>query len=156
MIKKSAQIALVTVSVLSLSACGASGPDAPTRNIKQVTDGVEGQSGQILIRDLLLVAQPDGSAVIVGTFLNHGQNADALTGITVNNIPAKLSAASFPLVLNTPVIFSGDSANASGKVPGLNIPVGSRVDITVNFQSTPSITLSAIVRAQADYFKNVK
>jgi len=34
--------------------------------------------------------------------------------------------------------------------------VGSRVDITVNFQSTPSITLSAIVRAQAEYFKNVK
>ena len=117
MIKKSAQIALVTVSVLSLSACGATGPDSPTRNIKQVTDGVEGQSGQILIRDLLLVAQPDGSAVIIGTFLNHGQNADALTGITVNNIPAKLSAASFPLVLNTPVIFSGDSANASGRVP---------------------------------------
>ncbi len=156
MIKKSAQIALVTVSVLSLSACGASGPDAPTRNIKQVTDGVEGQSGQILIRDLLLVAQPDGSAVIVGTFLNHGQNADALTGITVNNIPAKLSAASYPLVLNTPVIFSGDSANASGSIAGLNTPVGSRVDITLNFQSVAPVTLSAIVRAQADYFKNVK
>jgi hypothetical protein len=156
MIKKSAQIALVTLSVLTLSACGASGPDAPTRNIKQVTDGVEGQSGQILIRDLLLVAQPDGSAVIIGTFLNHGQSADALTGITVNNIPAKLSAASLPLALNTPVIFSGDSANASGRVPGLNIPVGSRVDITVNFQSAPPITLSAIVRAQTEYFKNVK
>jgi hypothetical protein len=156
MIKKSAQIALVTLSVLTLSACGASGPDAPTRNIKQVTDGVEGQSGQILIRDLLLVAQPDGSAVIIGTFLNHGQSADALTGITVNNISAKLSAASFPLVLNTPVIFSGDSANASGRVPGLNTPVGSRVDITVNFQNTPAITLSAIVRAQTEYFKNVK
>jgi hypothetical protein len=156
MIKKSAQIALVTLSVLTLSACGASGPDAPTRNIKQVTDGVEGQSGQILIRNLLLVAQGDGSAVLVGTFLNHGQSADALTGITVNNIHAKLSAASLPLALNTPVIFSGDSANASGSIPGLNIPVGSRVDITVNFQSTPPITLSAIVRAQSEYFKNVR
>ena len=154
--KKSAGIALATLSVLTLSACGASGPDAPTRNIKQVTDGVEGQSGQILIRDLLLVSQPDGSAAIVGTFLNHGQSADALTAITVNNISAKLSSLSFPLVLNTPVIFSGDSANASGSVPALNIPVGSRVDITVNFQSAAPITLSAIVRAQADYFKNVK
>jgi len=30
------------------------------------------------------------------------------------------------------------------------------VDITVNFQKTASVTLSAIVRAQAEYFKNVK
>jgi hypothetical protein len=156
MMKKSAGIALATLSVLTLSACGASGPDAPTRNIRQVSDGVEGQSGNILIRDLLLVAQGDGSAVLVGTFLNNGQSADALTGITVNNIAAKLSAASYPLVLNTPVIFSGDSANASGSVAGLNTPVGSRVDITVNFQSAAPVTLSAIVRAQADYFKNVK
>jgi len=156
MMKKGAGIALATLSVLTLTACGASGPGAPTRNIKQVTDGVEGQSGQILVRDLLLVAQPDGSAVLVGTFLNHGESADALTGITVNNIAAKLSATSFPLVLNTPVIFSGDTANASGRVPGLNIPVGSRVDITVNFQNTAPVTLSAIVRAQAEYFKNVK
>ena len=154
--KKSVQIALATVSVLTLTSCGASGPDAPTRNIRQVSDGVEGQSGQILIRDLLLVSQPDGSAAIVGTFLNHGQSPDALTGITANNIPAKLSAASYPLVLHTPVIFSGDSANASGSVAGLNTPVGSRVDITVNFQSASPVTLSAIVRAQADYFKTVK
>jgi len=156
MVRKGAGIALATLSVLTLTACGASGPGAPTRNIKQVTDGVEGQSGQILVRDLLLVAQSDRSAVIVGTFLNHGESADALTGITVNNIPAKLSATSFPLVLNTPVIFSGDTANASGRVLGLNIPVGSRVDITVKFQNTPPLTLSAIVRAQAEYFKNVK
>jgi hypothetical protein len=30
------------------------------------------------------------------------------------------------------------------------------VDITVNFQSAPPITLSAIVRAPTEYFKNVK
>ena len=156
MMKKSAGIALATLSVLGLSACGASGPDAPTRNIKQVTDGVEGQSGQILIRDLLLVTQLDGSAVIVGTFLNHSSTADALTGISANNITAKLSSASYPLVLNTPIIFSGNSANASGSIAGLNAAVGSRVDITVNFQSAAPITLSAIVRAQVDYFKNVK
>ena len=154
--KKSAGIALATLSVLTLSACGASGPDAPTRNIRQVTDGVEGQSGQILVRDLLLVAQSDGSAVLVGTLLNHSSTADALTGITVNNIPVNLSALSFPLVLNTPLIFSGDSANASGSIAGLNAAVGSRVNITLNFQTAAPITLSSIVRDQTEYFKIVK
>ena len=148
-------LATVLISVLALTGCGASGSGAPTRNIKQVTDGVEAQSGSIYIRDLLLVAQPDGSAALVGTFVNEEATTDALTGITVGGITAKLSAASFNLVQNTPVIFSGDSANAVGTVPGLNATTGTRVNVVVTFAHASSVTLNAIVRAKSDYFASV-
>ena len=155
--KKTAGLAAALVSVLALTGCGASGAQAPTRNIKQVTDGVEGQSGSVYIRDFLLVAQPDGSAAIVGTFINEEATTDALTGITVGGIPATLSSASssFDLAQNTPLIFAGDSANATGYVPGLNAAAGDRVDAVFTFSNSKSVTLSALVRAKSDYFTGV-
>jgi len=155
MMKKFAGLATVLVSVLALTGCGASGAGAPTRNIKQVTDGVEGQSGSVYIRDFLLVAQPDGSAAIVGTFINEEATTDSLTGISVSGISATLSSPSFNLVQNTPVIFAGDSANATGSVPGLNAVPGNRVNVVLSFSNSPSVTLSALVRAKSDYFANV-
>lgn len=155
MMKKTAGLATILVGVLALTGCGASGSGAPTRNIKQVTDGVEAQSGSIYIRDILLVSQPDGSAALVGTFINEDTTSDALTGITVGGIPATLVAAPFDLQQNTPVIFSGDSANATGTVPGLNVTPGKRVDVVVTFAHAASVTLSAIVRAKSDYFASV-
>ena len=152
---KSAGLVVAAASVLLLSACGASGPDAPTRNIKQVSDGVEADSGSIAVRDVLLVSQPDGSAVLVGTFINEGPNPDSLVGITVNGTSAKLSAPTFPLNQNKPLIFSGDSANASGSVSLLNAAPGSRVSVTIFFKTASSVTLSAIVRAKSDYFATV-
>ena len=155
MIKKYLGLAPILISVLALTGCGASGPDAPTRNIKQVTDGVEAQSGTIYIRDLLLVAQPDGSAALVGTFINEAATSDALTGITVGGISAKLSAPSYDLVQNTPVIFSGDSANAVGTVPALNAKPGTRVAVLLSFAHATAVTLSALVREKSDYFASV-
>jgi len=155
MMKKFAGLATVLVCVLALTGCGASGAQAPTRHIKQVTDGVEGQSGSVYIRDFLLVAQPDGSAAIVGTFINEEATTDSLTGISVSGISATLSSPSFNLVQNTPVIFAGDSANATGSVPGLNAVPGNRVNVVLSFSNSPSVTLSALVRAKSDYFANV-
>jgi len=155
MIKKFLGLAPILISVLALTGCGASGPGAPTRNIKQVTDGVEAQSGTIYIRDLLLVAQPDGSAALVGTFINEAATSDALTGITVGGISAKLSAPSYDLAQNTPVIFSGDSANAVGTVPALNAKPGTRVTVLLSFAHAIAVTLSALVREKSDYFASV-
>jgi len=150
-----APLALALAGVLALTGCGASGPDAPTRMIQKVTDGAEATISSINIRDLLLVAQPDSSAALVGTFINVAGTRDALTGITVGGIPAQLAPVSLPLMQNTPIIFSGDSANATGIVPGLNIAAGRRVDVVVTFVHAPSITLSAMVRAKTDYFAHV-
>ena len=88
----SRKLATATAALLSvglLTGCTAAGKDAPTSKIRQVTDGVERDSGAIKLRNVLLVAQPDGSAVLVGTIVNQGSTADAITAITANGITGK-------------------------------------------------------------------
>jgi hypothetical protein len=155
MMKKTAGLATILISVLALTGCGASGTGAPTRNIKQVTDGAEAQSGSIYIRDLLLVSQPDGSAALVGTFINESSTPDVLGGITVGGTQMQLSSPEFNLALNSPVIFSGDSANATGVIPGLKAVAGTRVNVVVTFAHAAPVTLSALVRLKSDYFSGV-
>jgi len=154
-VSQKAGLSLALVGVLALTGCGSSGPNAPTRMIQKVTDGAEATNGSITVRDLLLVAQPDGSAALVGTFINEAATEDSLVGITVNSIPAQLDPTSLPLMQNQPVIFAGDSANATGTVPGLNVSAGNRVEVVVTFAHAEPTTLSAMVREKSDYFAHV-
>ena len=62
----------LAITALLLTGCGA-GPDAQTRLISQVTDGIEANIGDLRMVNVLLVAQPDGSAVLVGTVVNNEQ-----------------------------------------------------------------------------------
>ena len=155
MMQKTAGLTTILISVLALTGCGASGLGAPTRNIKQVTDGVEAQSGPIYIRDILLVAQPDGSAALVGTIINEGSTLDVLAGITVEGIQMHLSSPEINLISNSPVIFSGESANATGVIPGLKAIAGTRVNVVVTFAHAAPVTLSAILRLKSDYLAGV-
>jgi hypothetical protein len=142
------------LSVALLSGCTAAGKDAPTSKIRQVTDGVEKDSGAIKLRNVLLVAQPDGSAVLVGTIVNQDPTADAISSISVNGIAGKITG-SLALAQNAPVIFSGDSANAHATFPGLNLTPGQRVDMTVTFGKAAGVKLNALVREKSDIYANV-
>ena len=155
------KVAAVTISIslaFSLSACGA-GNDAPTRMITQVTDGVDGSvttyGNNIKVSSLLLVAQADGSAVLVGTIINENPTVDTLLAITVGGINTTLSQKSFSLKQNAPVRFAGDTANASGVVPGLNAAPGTRVKVQLSFASAGELTLDALVLARSGVYANV-
>ena len=150
-----APFAIGIASLFLLTSCGASGPDAPTRNVKQVTDGIEKDSGSIVARDVLLVAQPDGSAVLVGTFINEGDQADSLTGLSVNGVALNLDKPSYPLLKNQPIIFAGDTANAHGVIAGLNAPAGTRVDLTITYGTAPSVVANVLVREKDAIYANV-
>ncbi len=153
----SKKLAIATVALLSaglLSGCTAAGKDAPTSKIRQVTDGVEKDSGTLKLRDFVLVAQPDGSAVLVGTVVNEDATPDAISSISANAIAGAITGT-VALAQNTPVIFSGDSANAHASFPGLNLTPGQRADVTVTFGKTPGITFSVLVREKSDIFANV-
>ncbi len=153
----SKKLAIATVALLSaglLSGCTAAGKDAPTSKIRQVTDGVEKDNGTLKLRDFVLVAQPDGSAVLVGTVVNEDATPDAISSISANAIAGAITGT-VALAQNTPVIFSGDSANAHASFPGLNLTPGQRADVTVTFGKTPGITFSVLVREKSDIFANV-
>jgi hypothetical protein len=140
--------------VVGLAGCGASGPDAPTRNVKQVTDGVEATSGSIKAVNVLLVTQEDGSAVLVGTFVNSSETSDAIKSMTVNGVMGEVSTK--PLDLNSgPAIFAGDSANSTAKFPGLNAKASQRLNLEITFETAAPMKLNALVRAKTDIYANV-
>ena len=157
-VRKVAVLSLSISLALSLSAC-ATGKDAPTKKVTQVTDGVDGSistyGNNLKISSVLLVAQSDGSSVLVGTITNENPTEDTLVGITVGGVHATLSHANLPLKQNEPVRFAGDSANASAVVTGLNVAPGTRVKVQLSFASAGEITLDAIVRERSGVFANV-
>lgn len=151
---KSARSALFgALLILALTGCAA-GPDAMTRNLRQVTDGVEGMSGSIKALNVLLVNQEDGSAVLVGTFVNSGEEPDAITSITANGALGEISVSTLD-EQSGPAIFEGDSKNSSARFPGLNARTSDRVELEVSFANSGPIKLSALVRAKAAEFADV-
>jgi hypothetical protein len=146
-------IALLIIST-AVTSCG-SGQNAVTRNFKQVTDGVEAQSAEIRLRNVLIVKTDTNDAVLVGTLVSWSDEPDAITGISINNIPATLSAPSFDLVKNKPVIFVGDSANADAYIPGLNKVAGERIPVTFTFATASPVTVDALVLNSEGFFKDL-
>ncbi|CAB4595796.1 unannotated protein [freshwater metagenome] len=146
-------LASAAIASLFLTSCGA-GFDAPTRHIKQVTDGVEADLGLVKVRNVVIVAQPDGSGVLVGTFVNNGEDAEIVKSISINGTLATISG-SIIVSKNSPVIFAGDSSNASAVVTLLNSKIGKRVPISITFSSVGTVNFTALVREKAGEFKDV-
>jgi len=128
---------------LTLTGCAA-GRNAETRNIKQVTDGVEKDLSDIKVRNIKIVALPDGSGTLVGFIVNHGDEPDQLIGLTINNQEVQLTTQAI-LTKNDPMIFEGESANAKAKVAVLGEKPGYRVPVVLVFAKSGKIELSAII-----------
>jgi hypothetical protein len=147
-------LAAVLIISTVITGCG-SGQNAVTRNFKQVTDGVEAQSAEIRLRNVLIVKTDANDAVLVGTLVSWSDESDAITGISINNIPATLSAGSFELIKNKPVIFVGDSTNADAYIPGLNKVAGERIPVTFNFATAAPVTVDALVLNSEGFYKDL-
>ena len=149
-------ITIFGVSV-SLTGCGA-GLNASTRQIKQVTDGVEAnvinEQNNIRVVNLLVVATADQNAVLVGTIVNAKDAPDTLLGVAINGSVAEVTGTT-SLQKNVPIIFEGDSANAKAVSPGFTSPAGSRVQVTLFFSRAGEITVDALVRGATDIYANV-
>jgi hypothetical protein len=147
-------LAAVLIISTVVTGCG-SGQNAVTRNFKQVTDGVEAQSAEIRLRNVLIVKTATNDAVLVGTLVSWSDEPDAITGISINNTPAILSAGRFELVKNKPVIFVGDSANADAYTPGLTEVAGDRIPVTFTFATAAPVTVDALVLNSEGFYKDL-
>ena len=157
-IKKLSAALISSALALSLTACGGSGPDAATRLIKRVTDGnevtVKTDGNDLAVTNLLLVATEDGSAVVVGTIVNHAKTADALLGISAGGTSATLSGET-NLAQDMPIRFEGDSANAKAVFKGVGASAGKNVQLQLAFARAGVVTVTAIIRDKRDTYKNV-
>ena len=147
-------IALLTIS---LSGCGA-GLNASTRNIKQVTDGVEAtvntDGNNIKIVNLLVVETADGAGVLVGTLVNSLDQEDVLLGLAINGQVATITGIN-ALVKNTPVIFEGPTGNAKAVVPVLGAKAGESIEVRLFFARAGEVTVQAIIRDQRDDYAGI-
>ena len=149
-------ITIFAVSV-SLTGCGA-GLNASTRQISQVTDGVEAyvvnEQNNIRVVNLLVVATADQNAVLVGTIVNAKDAPDTLLGIAINGTVATLTGKT-TLLKNAPVIFEGDIANAKAVTSGFTVPAVVQTSVTLFFARAGEVTVEALVREAAGIYANV-
>jgi hypothetical protein len=146
-------IGALLLGSVALTGC-ASGGQAPTRNIKQVTDGVEKDLGDLKIRNVKIVALPDGSGTLVGFIVNHNDNADQLAAIVINGQRAELVSEAV-LRKNDPMIFEGDSANAKAKIAALGATPGYRVPVILYFAKSGKVELDALVVANTGIYSSI-
>ena len=153
MIKRIQKLLVLTLVATTLTACG-SGRTAETRMIKQVTDGVEAQSNEIRLRNILIVKNENSDGVLVGTLVNWSDETDAVTGITINGVAVTQSEPSFELRKNKPVIFAAESANADAFTP-LTQGAGQRVPIVFTFEKASPLTLDALIVENLEWYKDL-
>jgi hypothetical protein len=156
-LKRTLSVITIFALSVSLTGCGA-GLNAATRQIAQVTDGVEAnvinEQYNLRVVNLLVVATADQNAVLVGTMVNAKDAPDTLLGVAINGSVATLTGTT-TLLRNAPVIFEGDSANAKAVVPGFTVAPGIRVPVVLFFARAGEVTLDALVRGATDIYENV-
>ena len=139
---------IIAALAISLTGCGA-GFNATTRLTKKVTDGQEAEikkdANNIALRNFVLVAMPDGSAVVVGTVINRGVNEDALLGLAIPGIQAQFTGNS-TIGQNGLITFEGESANAKAVIFGANLKPGTHTDLSLFFGNAGEVTLDVLIQ----------
>ena len=157
-VKKITLALTISSLALTLTACSGAGPNASTRLIKQVTDGVEAKvltdGNDLRIVNTLLVATEDGSAVVVGTMVNSTATPDTLLGIYAGGTQAKISGAT-TLNQNKPLIFEGESATTKAVFAGVGATPGKHVTVTFAFARAGKVSVDVIIRDKRDDYANV-
>ena len=138
------KLTALLIVATTITGCG-SGQNAATRNIKQVTDGVEAESAGIKLRNVLLVKTATAEGVLVATVINTSDENDSIVGVAIGGAMTNLVAKSNELKKNKPIIFVGDSASADASIPVLNTSAGERIDITFTFAKAAAVTVDALV-----------
>ena len=153
MIKRIQKLLVLTIVAATLTGCG-SGRTAETRMIKQVTDGVEGQSNEIRVRNLLIVKNELSEGILVGTLVNWSDEVDAITGVSINNLPTTVSSSRLELRKNKPVVFAGESANADAAAV-ITQSIGQRIPVIITFEKAAPITLDALIVENVEWYKDL-
>ena len=139
---------IIAALAISLTGCGA-GPNATTRLTKKVTDGQEADikkdGNSLSLRNFVLVSLADGSAVVVGTIINRGENEDALLGLAIPGIQAQISGTS-TIAPNGVITFEGSVANAKAVIPGANLKPGTHTDLSLFFGYAGEVTLDVLIQ----------
>ncbi|WP_427885751.1 hypothetical protein ACQHIV_25380 [Kribbella sp. GL6] len=144
--------AAVTLS-LALGACSASF-DAPTLQPYQAAEGTNVESGQIKVRNLLVLADSEGKGELHGVIVNDGGEADTLVGFAqapagtqdgqdgswqAGQVTFAGIKAPVDLAPNSALLLPGTTA-AEASAPGTATPATPGASATPGAKTTPGAT----------------
>jgi hypothetical protein len=129
---------------------------AQTRLIKQVTDGVEAQSDEIRLRNVKVIKSSTGEGILIGTLVNWSDKTDAITSVSINNLPAIYTAKTSELLRNKPITFVGQVANADAFISNLDKTPGYRIPVTFTFANAAPVTLDTLVVNGDGIYENLE
>jgi len=147
---------IATIAIATMVTGCASGQMAQTRLIKQVTDGVEAQSDEIRLRNVKVIKSSTGEGILIGTLVNWSDNSDAITSVSINNLPAIYTAETSELLRNKPITFVGQVANADAFIENLDKTPGYRVPVTFTFANAAPVTLDTLVVNGDGIYENLE
>jgi hypothetical protein len=147
---------IATIAIATTVTGCASGQMAQTRLIKQVTDGVEAQSDEIRLRNVKVIKSATGEGILIGTLVNWSDNSDAITSVSINNLPATYTAETSELLRNKPITFVGQVANADAFIENLDKTPGYRVPVTFTFANAAPVTLDTLVVNGDGIYENLE
>jgi hypothetical protein len=147
---------IATIAIATMVTGCASGQMAQTRLIKQVTDGVEAQSDEIRLRNVKVIKSSTGEGILIGTLVNWSDNSDAITAVSINNLPATYTAETSELLRNKPITFVGQVANADAFIENLDKTPGYRVPVTFTFANAAPVTLDTLIVNGDGIYENLE
>ena len=147
---------IATVAIATMVTGCASGQMAQTRLIKQVTDGVEAQSDEIRLRNVKVIKSSTGEGILIGTLVNWSDNSDAITSVSINNLPATYTAETSELLRNKPITFVGQVANADAFIENLDKTPGYRIPVTFTFANAAPVTLDTLIVNGDGIYENLE
>ena len=147
---------IATIAIATTVTGCASGQMAQTRLIKQVTDGVEAQSDEIRLRNVKVIKSSTGEGILLGTLVNWSDKTDAITSVSINNLPATYTAKTSELLRNKPITFVGQVANADAFIENLDKTPGDRVPVTFTFANAAPVTLDTLVVNGDGIYENLE
>lgn len=145
--------ALLSLPALALLTIGCGDVREQTQAWREPPHGTSASAGDVEIRNALIVTDSEGNGTLYASFANHGNDPDALTGVTVGGIEANQDGGEIELPVGNVTSVSPDAARVD--VTGLDVEPGRLVDIQFVFANAPRATLQSIVQPNEGYYADV-
>jgi hypothetical protein len=148
--------ALATITVLAtvlLTGCGV-GFNATAVQPYAASDGVEANSGDLRVINVLVVESPTiTSGVISATIVNRGVRRDTLTGISSPHGTVQFSGPA-TLIRGIPVMLGADT-DPSATITGLTRLAGETITLRLTFRRAHPLTLQTVVVAPTGPYASI-
>jgi hypothetical protein len=136
-------LASIAVLVLAAGLSGCANKNAATQKFYTPADGVNGQAGDVAIRNVLVVSETEGNASLLATFVRQGGEEDRLVGVRIDGRDATLTPSQILLPLSAPVTVG--MADLAARASGVEVEPGGLAEVEFRFQRAPRTSVEALV-----------